>query len=89
MSDAPKHSNKEALQIANKEPIASRAAFAAQTTTASPKRGRPRKQEGDKYKCTYIRLHPKVLEWARIEAEKRGIGYQSVINETLLEQIIS
>jgi uncharacterized protein (DUF4415 family) len=51
--------------------------------------GRPRKEEHEKYKSTHIRLHPKVVEWAKAEAEKRGIGYQSVINETLLELIIS
>lgn len=34
-----------------------------------------------------MRLHPKVFEWAKAEAEKRGIGYQSLINEILLDQM--
>ncbi len=49
------------------------------------KMGRPRKKEEEKYKSTHIRLHPKVVEWAKAEAKKRGVGYQSVINEALLE----
>ena len=48
-------------------------------------RGRPPKLDGDKYKPVSIRLHPKVLAWAKKEAEKHGIGYQSLINEILLE----
>jgi len=48
-----------------------------------PRRGRPPKKT-DKYKAIYIRLHPKALEWARAEASRRGIGYQTVINESLL-----
>lgn len=51
--------------------------------------GRRPKTETEKYKPISIRLHPMVLEWAKAEAERRGVGYQSVINETLLQQIIS
>ncbi len=46
-------------------------------------RGRPPKEEG-KYQDIHIRLHPKALQWARIQAKKRGMGYQTIINETLL-----
>jgi predicted DNA binding CopG/RHH family protein len=52
-------------------------------------KGRQSKTETEKYKPISIRLHPVILEWAKAEAQKRGIGYQSVINETLLEQIVS
>lgn len=45
------------------------------------------KDPSEKYKPISIRLHPKVVEWARAEAERRGIGYQSVINETLLGHV--
>jgi len=48
-----------------------------------PLRGRPPKGI-DKYKDVHIRLHPKVLEWARIQAKQRGIGYQTLINEILM-----
>lgn len=51
------------------------------------KRGRPVKNEDEKYEPISIRLHPKVLAWAKEEAQKRGIGYQTVINEVLLKQI--
>lgn len=50
-----------------------------------PRRGRPPKGP-DKYREISIRLHPKALEWARAQAKRRGIGYQTVINETLLRQ---
>lgn len=51
------------------------------------KRGRPAKDEKEKYEPISIKLHPKILAWAKEEAKKRGIGYQSVINEALLDQI--
>jgi uncharacterized protein (DUF4415 family) len=46
-------------------------------------RGRPKKAFG-KYLPVTIRLHPNVLHWARAEAKRRGLGYQTVINQTLL-----
>jgi uncharacterized protein (DUF4415 family) len=46
-------------------------------------RGRPKKTSG-KYLRVTIRLHPNALQWARSEAKKRGLGYQTVINQTLL-----
>jgi uncharacterized protein (DUF4415 family) len=49
------------------------------------KRGRPPKDETEKYEAISIRLHPKVIQWAKTEANKRGVGYQTVINETLLK----
>jgi uncharacterized protein (DUF4415 family) len=45
-------------------------------------RGRPPKGR-DKYRDIHIRLHPKVLHWARAQAKRLGIGYQTLINETL------
>ena len=45
--------------------------------------GRPRKNFG-KYQPVTIRLHPYVLEWAKAEGKKRGVGYQTLINQTLL-----
>jgi len=32
-----------------------------------------------------IRLHPKVVAWAKREAKRRRIGYQTVINEVSLK----
>jgi hypothetical protein len=51
-----------------------------------PPRGRPPKPETDKYVATSIRLHPKALAWARREARRRHVGYQTIINEVLLER---
>jgi uncharacterized protein (DUF4415 family) len=50
-----------------------------------PSRGRPPKGE-DKFRPVSIRLHPKALEWAKKEAKRRGVGYQTVINEVLLKK---
>ena len=46
--------------------------------------GRPRKHPDHKYRPVYMKLHPRALAWAKAEAKRRGIGYQTVINETLL-----
>jgi uncharacterized protein (DUF4415 family) len=53
----------------------------------APGGGRKPKQEGTLYVPVSMRLHPKAFEWAKTEAQKRGIGYQSLINEILLEQM--
>lgn len=65
----------------------SQAAVAKTAALTSKRRGRPPKKEADKYRPTHIFFHPKIVEWAKAEAEKRGIGYQSVINEALLDMI--
>jgi uncharacterized protein (DUF4415 family) len=64
-----------------------REAIASQFGGESRKRGRPAKEETEKYEPISIRFHPKVLSWAKEEAKKRGVGYQTVINEALLEKI--
>jgi uncharacterized protein (DUF4415 family) len=64
-----------------------RDAIAHQFGITPRKRGRPAKDEEEKYEPISIRFHPKILAWAKEEAEKRGVGYQTVINEALLEQI--
>ena len=50
-----------------------------------PPRGRPSKSEDEKFTPISIRVPPKVLEWAKKEAKKRGVGYQTIINEVLLK----
>jgi uncharacterized protein (DUF4415 family) len=49
-----------------------------------PRRGRPPKG-AEKFTPVSIRLHPSVVAWAKREAKKRGLGYQTVINELLLK----
>ena len=51
-----------------------------------PSRGRPQKKGKDKFAPISIRIHPLALAWAKKEAAKRGVGYQTVINEILLEK---
>jgi uncharacterized protein (DUF4415 family) len=64
-----------------------RAAISAQFGVDLKKRGRPSKEEEEKYEPISIRLHPRILVWAKEDAAKQGIGYQTVINELLLAQI--
>ena len=52
-----------------------------------PRPGRPKKLLAEKYQAISIRLHPKVITWAKREAKKRGIGYQTIINEFLLKKV--
>ena len=52
----------------------------------APGGGRKPKQEGTLYVPVSMRLHPQALEWAKAEAKRRGIGYQSLINEILLDK---
>ena len=49
-------------------------------------RGRPPKGD-EKFQPVSIRIHPKALEWAKKEAKRRGVGYQTVINEVLLKKV--
>src|SRR6266566_3934073 len=46
-----------------------------------PRRGRPPKQHHERHKPVSIRLHPHALAWAKQEAKRRGVGYQTVIND--------
>jgi uncharacterized protein (DUF4415 family) len=48
------------------------------------RRGRPPKAPRARYRPVSIRLHPAVIAWAKREAKKRGVGYQTIINEVLL-----
>lgn len=46
--------------------------------------GRPTKYPSGKLSGVYIRLHPKVIQWAKREAKKRHVGYQTFLSEWLL-----
>ena len=61
-----------------------RKAIESKLGTARPRRGRPPKG-ADKYTPVSIRLDPRVLSWAKREAKKRGLGYQTIINQVLLK----
>ncbi|MBI3541095.1 MAG: BrnA antitoxin family protein [Deltaproteobacteria bacterium] len=49
-----------------------------------PFRGRPPKEKHEKYHAISIRLDPRVMVWAKKEAGKKGLKYQSIINKVLL-----
>ena len=57
----------KARRITAKETESARKAIEAKTGKERPKRGRPQKQAAEKYRAVSIRLHPKVLVWAKKE----------------------
>ena len=65
-----------------------RKAIEEKTGKTRQARGRPSKAEEEKFIPTSIRLHPKVLDWAKREAKKKGVGYQTIINEFLLTKAV-
>jgi len=76
---------KRARRATPEEVEAARKAIEAKLGVKRPRRGRPLK-EFDKYKPVSIRLHPRTIEWAKAEGRRRGVGYQTVINEALLRR---
>ncbi len=73
-----------ARQVTRQEVREARKAIAAKTGRRR-RRGRPKKAAIERYRAVSIRLHPRVLRWAKQEAKRSRIGYQSVINHTLLK----
>jgi hypothetical protein len=56
------------------------------TGVACAVRGRPQKLGDEKYEPISIRLNSIALAWAKKEAKKRGVGYQAINDEILLEK---
>jgi hypothetical protein len=73
--------------VTAREVEASRKAIEAKLKTKRAPRGRPPKGPEDKYCPVSLRLHPMALRWARKEALKRKVGYQTVINDVLLRKV--
>jgi uncharacterized protein (DUF4415 family) len=73
-----------ARRVSAAETEAARKAIEQKLGKKRPKRGRPPKG-AEKYRPVSIRLHPSVIAWAKREAKRRGLGYQTVINEVLLK----
>ncbi|MBI4212628.1 MAG: BrnA antitoxin family protein [Deltaproteobacteria bacterium] len=78
----------KARRVTRSEVVKARKAIAQKLGKKRRARGRPQKLEAERYQATSIRLHPKVLGWAKTQAHKRHIGYQTVINEALLSMVI-
>lgn len=72
--------------VTGREVETARKAIEKKLGVKRPSRGRPPKGLANKYRPVHIRLHPKALQWARREANRRKIGYQTVINEVLLQK---
>jgi hypothetical protein len=51
-----------------------RAAISEQFGLDLKKRGRPSKEEEEKYEPISIRLHPKILVWAKEEADSKALA---------------
>lgn len=85
MSRAKEFPFESARRVASKEVDAARKAIEKTLGMKRPRRGRPPKED-EKYRPVSIRLHPKAIEWAKKEAERKGVGYQTVINEVLLRR---
>lgn len=77
----------KARRVTPKETERFRQAIEDKLGVKRPKRGRPTKDPGAKAQPISIRLHPLILAWAKKEAKKKGVGYQTIINEVLLEKI--
>ena len=73
-----------ARRLTANEVEAARKAIEQKLGKKRPRRGRPPKGV-QKYQPVSIRLHPIVISWAKREAKRRGLGYQTVINEVLLK----
>jgi len=74
----------DAREITDKEVRDARRAIEKTLGVKRPTRGRPSKGK-NKYNLISIRLHPKIMIWAKREAKKRHIGYQTLINEILIK----
>ncbi len=48
------------------------------------RRGRPTKPAGQKLQSLTLRLDPRVIAWAKRQAKRQHIGYQTLLNQTLL-----
>jgi len=75
----------KARRITTEEVTAAETAIKEQFGINYCRVGRRPKSETEKYQAVSIRLHPQVIAWAKAEAEKRGVGYQTIINEALLK----
>ncbi len=84
MSKAKDFPFEAARRVTAKEVEAARRGIEEKLGQPRPRRGRPAKGR-EKYLAVSIRLNPKVVAWAKQEAKRRGVGYQTVINEALLK----
>ena len=75
-------------RITLRETISARKAIAKKTGKIRKSRCRPPVKKSDKYVAISIRLHPKILNWAKQKAKKQKVGYQTVINQSLIDRVL-
>jgi uncharacterized protein (DUF4415 family) len=51
--------------------------------------GRPRKPPEEKFVPIYIKLDPRIVRWAKREAKRRHLGYQTLLNQELLRLAVA
>ena len=73
-----------ARRVSAKEVEAARRAIEEKLGKKRQRRGRP-PSGAAKYQAVSIRLNPNAIAWAKSEGKRRGVGYQTVINEVLLK----
>jgi predicted DNA binding CopG/RHH family protein len=76
-----------ARRISESEVIAAEKAIKQQFGINLTQRKSSLKNEIENYQSISIQLHPKIITWAKAEAEKKGVEYQTIINEVLLNAI--
>ena len=76
-----------ARRISESEIIAAEQAITQQFGINVTQRKTLSKNEIENYQSISIQLHPKIISWAKAEAEKKGVEYQVIINEVLLNAI--
>ncbi len=87
MPNQPEFPFASARRISESEVIAAEKAIKQQFGINLTQSKSSLKNEIENYQSISIQLHPKIITWAKAEAEKKGVEYQVIINEVLLKAI--
>jgi len=87
MPNQPEFPFANARRISESEIIAAEKAIKQQFGINLTQSKSSLKNEIENYQSISIQLHPKIITWAKAEAEKKGVEYQVIINEVLLNAI--
>src|SRR3989338_2392017 len=68
----------KARRVTTREVEEARKAIERKTGKKRKARGRPPKHPLEKYRFISIRIHPRVIVWAKKRAKQRGVGYQTI-----------
>ena len=87
MPNQPEFPFANARRISESEIIAAEKAIKQQFGINLTQSKSSLKNEIENYQSISIQLHPKIITWAKAEAEKKGVEYQVIINDVLLKAI--